>query len=75
MVCNLNEHAACLIIDIKGILKITLLLDIPESFFHEQERKWFFNVTKQKKRVVIKIIRNYFERSALEFIVCLFMII
>ena len=33
MVCNLNEHAACLIIDIKGILKITLLLDIPGSFF------------------------------------------
>ena len=41
MVCNLNEHAACLIIDIKGILKITLLLDIPGSFFHKQERKWF----------------------------------
>ena len=34
MVCNLNEHAACLIIDIKGILKITLLLNIPGSFFH-----------------------------------------
>ena len=33
MVCNLNEHAACLIIDIKGILKITHLLNIPESFF------------------------------------------
>ena len=41
MVCNLNEHAACLIIDIKGILKITLLLDIPGSFFNKQERKWF----------------------------------
>ena len=75
MVCNLNEHAACLIIDIKGILKITLLLDIPGLCFHEQDRKWFFNVTKQKKRVVIKIICNYFERSAIEFIVCLFMII
>ena len=41
MVCNLNEHAACLIIDIKGILKITLLLNIPGSFFHKQERTWF----------------------------------
>ena len=75
MFCNLNEHAACLIIDIKIVLKFTLLLNIPGSFFYKQERKWFFNVTKQKKRVVIKIICNYFERSAIEFIVCLFMII
>ena len=75
MVCNLNEHAACLIIDIKGILKITLLLDIPGSFLFINKNVNGFLMKKQKKRVVIKIIRNYFERRALEFIVCLLMII